>query len=105
MVKCEAMPQTHIHIHPDVARALKNGEPVVALESTIVAHGMPYPENLENAQVLEQLVKAGGATPATVAVANGQIHVGCDADLMHALASEAHVLKVSRRDLPMRLPD
>ena len=97
------MPQTHIHIHPDVARALKNGEPVVALESTIVAHGMPYPENLENAQVLEQLVKAGGATPATVAVANGQIHVGCDADLMHALASEAHVLKVSRRDLPMAL--
>lgn len=97
------MPHPHVHVHPDVAQALKNGEPVVALESTIVAHGMPYPENLENAQILEGLVKAGGATPATVAIANGQIHVGCDADLMHALASEAGVWKVSRRDLPLAL--
>jgi pseudouridine-5'-phosphate glycosidase len=97
------MPHPHIHVHPDVAQALKHGEPVVALESTIVAHGMPYPDNLENAQVLEQLVKEGGATPATIAVAKGQIHIGCDAELMHALASEAEVWKVSRRDLPLAL--
>ena len=65
-----------IHIHAPVAEALRNGEPVVALESTIVAHGMPYPANLETAQTLESLVQSGGAVPATVAVANGQIHVG-----------------------------
>ena len=92
-----------VHIQPRVVSALKNGEPVVALESTIVAHGMPFPANLENAQTLERLVEEGGAVPATVAVANGQIHVGCDADLMHALATEKDVWKVSRRDLPMAL--
>ena len=92
-----------IHIHPPVALALKNGEPVVALESTIVAHGMPYPANIETVQTLESLVWSGGAVPATVAVANGQIHIGCDADMLHALASEEGVWKISRRDMPLAL--
>jgi len=92
-----------IHIHAPVAEALRNGEPIVALESTIVAHGMPYPANLETAQILESLVESGGAVPATVAVANGQIHVGCAADMLHALATEEGVWKISRRDLPLAL--
>jgi len=94
---------THLHLHPDVRTALQNGEPVVALESTIVAHGMPYPANLETARQLEFLVREGGATPATIAVANGQMHIGCSADMLESLASEEGVWKVSRRDLPMAL--
>jgi len=94
---------THLHLHPDVRTALQNGEPVVALESTIVAHGMPYPANLETARQLESLVREGGATPATIAVANGQMHIGCSADMLESLASEEGVWKVSRRDLPMAL--
>ena len=97
------MANSSVHIHPPVAEALRNGEPVVALESTIVAHGMPYPANLETAETLESLVEARGAIPATVAVANGQIHVGCDADMLHALATEEGVWKISRRDLPLAL--
>ena len=92
-----------IHIHPPVAEALRNGEPVVALESTIVAHGMPYPANIETAHALESLAESRGAVPATVAVANGQIHVGCDADMLHAIATEKEVWKISRRDLPLAL--
>ena len=92
-----------LHIHAPVAEALRNGEPVVALESTIVAHGMPFPANLETAQTLESLVRSGGAVPATVAVANGQVHVGCDAAMLHALATEEGVWKISRRDLPLAL--
>jgi len=103
MVSYKAMANPLIHIHAPVAEALHNGEPVVALESTIVAHGMPFPANLETAQTLESLVQSGGAVPATVAVANGQIHVGCDADMLHALATEEGVWKISRRDMPLAL--
>lgn len=92
-----------IQIHPEVAAALANGDPVVALESTIVAHGMPFPENLETARTLEQLVRSKGAIPATVAVANGSLQVGCEADLLQALATQPDVWKVSRRDLPIAL--
>ena len=62
-----------LHILPEVQEALKNGQAVVALESTIVAHGMPYPQNLETAQRLESIVRAGGAVPATVAVVKGKL--------------------------------
>ncbi|MGA0434715.1 MAG: pseudouridine-5'-phosphate glycosidase [Flavobacteriales bacterium] len=92
-----------LSIHSEIQSALKNDEPVVALESTIVAHGMPYPENLETAQRLESLVRTAGAVPATIAVANGQLQIGCDAELLHSLATEQNVWKVSRRDLPMAL--
>ncbi|MFZ9054846.1 MAG: pseudouridine-5'-phosphate glycosidase [Flavobacteriales bacterium] len=92
-----------LHIHPEVRLALKNGVPVVALESTIVAHGMPYPENLETAQRLESIVRNGGGIPATVAVASGQLHVGCDENVLYDLAQKEGVWKVSRRDLPMAL--
>ena len=95
----------HLYVQPEVELAIKNGEPVVALESTIVAHGMPYPSNLETARQLESIVRAGGATPATIAVANGQMHIGCTSDLLESLASQDGVWKVSRRDLPMALAE
>ena len=92
-----------LNIAPEVQEALALGKPVVALESTIVAHGMPFPQNLETAQNLESIIREGGAIPATIAVMNGQIQVGCDASMLHRLATESHVAKVSRRDLPMAL--
>ena len=92
-----------LHILPEVQEALKNGQAVVALESTIVAHGMPYPQNLETAQRLESIVRAGGAVPATVMVVNGKLKVGCTIEDLTALATSPDILKVSRRDLPLAL--
>ena len=86
---------------PEVAQAQAEGRPVVALESTIITHGMPYPQNLETAQRVEAEVRAAGAVPATIAVMDGRIRVGLDADLLEALASTpgAKVMKLSRADL------
>jgi len=92
-----------IRVLPEVQAALKEGQPVVALESTIVAHGMPYPANLETAQAVEAIVREEGAVPATVAVVDGAVQVGCDAATLERLASEPGVAKVSRRDLPVVL--
>ena len=92
-----------LHVLPEVQEALNNGQAVVALESTIVAHGMPYPQNLETAQRLESIVRAGGAVPATVAVVKGKLQVGCTIEDLTALATSPDVLKVSRRDLPLAL--
>lgn len=75
----------HLRIAPEVERALQSGAPVVALESTIVAHGMPYPKNLETALEVEALVREGGAVPATVAVVDGAIQVGCDGETLKRL--------------------
>ena len=88
---------------PEVAAALESGKPVVALESTIVAHGMPYPDNLQTAREVESIVRAEGAVPATVAVVDGAIQVGCDEATLERLASEPGVAKVSRRDMPVVL--
>lgn len=76
---------------------------MVALESTIVAHGMPWPDNLQTALDVEDIVKEEGALPATVAVVDGAVHVGCDRQTLERLASEPNVAKVSRRDLPVVL--
>lgn len=92
-----------IRVLPAVQAALKEGQPVVALESTIVAHGMPYPANLETAQAVEAIVREEGAVPATVAVVDGAVQVGCDAATLERLASEPGVAKVSRRDMPVVL--
>ncbi len=94
---------THMHvltIHPDVAAALADGGPVVALESTIISHGMPFPQNVEMATEVEQIVRSHGAVPATVAVLEGRCHVGLDAEQLHSLASAEGVFKASTRDLP-----
>ncbi len=80
-----------------------SGKPIVALESTIIAHGMPYPRNLEVAHALERIVREGGAVPATIAVMDGKIRVGLDEAALERLARGEDVAKVSRRDLAMVL--
>ncbi|HMT13714.1 MAG TPA: pseudouridine-5'-phosphate glycosidase [Aestuariivirga sp.] len=88
-------------IAPEVAAALAAKRPVVALESTIIAHGMPFPQNLEMARTVEQVVRAGGATPATIAVVAGRLCVGLDDAVLSRFAEEGpHITKVSVRDLP-----
>ena len=89
---------------PEVASALAEGRPVVALESTVISHGMPYPKNLETAKALENAVRAEGAVPATIAVLDGRIRVGLDGDALERLAKGGKsVMKLSRRDLPVAL--
>ncbi|GAB2867352.1 pseudouridine-5'-phosphate glycosidase [Nocardioides pacificus] len=85
---------------PEVEEALRDGAPVVALESTIISHGMPYPQNVEMAVEVEQIIRDLGAVPATIAVLHGTPRIGLDADALELLASDEHVLKVSVRDLP-----
>ncbi|UYN91816.1 MAG: pseudouridine-5'-phosphate glycosidase [Anaerolineales bacterium] len=83
----------------EVSRAILNGQPVVALESTVITHGLPRPQNLELAQALEAIVRAEGATPATIAVIDGQLCVGLDPAQLEALANTPDVRKLSSRDL------
>lgn len=92
-----------LEIQPDVARALKERQPVVALESTLITHGLPYPANLETASAMEAAVRQGGSTPATIAILKGRPHVGLSAEQMAYLAERpmAEVRKCSRRDLPL----
>ena len=86
-----------------VAEALKTGGAVVALESTIVTHGMPYPDNLETARAVEADVRKGGATPATIAVIDGDIRIGLDDESLEALARADDVMKLSRADLAVAI--
>jgi pseudouridylate synthase len=90
-----------IHINPVVAAALAAGEPVVALESTIISHGMPFPRNVATALRVEQTVRDNGAVPATIAVINGKLMVGLTTDEIEYLGKTgSSVIKASRRDLP-----
>jgi pseudouridine-5'-phosphate glycosidase len=84
----------------EVAEALSAGRPVVALESTIISHGMPYPENLSTAQGVEQVVRDHGAVPATIALVDGILRIGLDDYALQRLASDPDVAKASRKDLP-----
>ena len=97
------MNPTYLKVAPEIRRALQGGRPVVALESTIITHGMPYPENLETARSLESQVRAGGAVPATIAVIAGVICVGLSDKELEWLATAKNVLKLSRNDLPYAL--
>ncbi|HEX8073188.1 MAG TPA: pseudouridine-5'-phosphate glycosidase [Pyrinomonadaceae bacterium] len=90
---------SYFDINPEVADALARAAPVVALESTVIAHGLPRPQNLETAQRLEQLVRANGATPATIALIKGRVCVGLDAAQLAHVANAADVHKLSTRDL------
>jgi pseudouridine-5'-phosphate glycosidase len=86
---------------PDVHHALDTGCPVVALESTIIAHGMPYPQNVETARAVEEIVRAGGAVPATIAIIGGAVKVGLTADELDRFGRHGRsIAKVSVRDLP-----
>ncbi len=91
--------ESYLEFHPEVAAALAGGHPVVALESTAIALGLPRPRNLETARRLEQTIRAEGAVPATVALIDGRIRVGLAADELAAFASRDDVVKASRRDL------
>ncbi len=88
-----------IELHPDVKEALENNKPVIALESTIISHGMPYPQNVEMAKTVESIVREGGAVPATIAIMDGKIKVGLDEASLEKLGNSEGVAKVSRRDL------
>lgn len=88
-----------LHLAPEVAAALAERRPVVALESTVISHGLPYPDNLALATALEAIVRAGGAIPATIGIVHGQVKIGLDADDLALLATAPAVVKVSRRDV------
>jgi pseudouridine-5'-phosphate glycosidase len=88
---------------PEVAAAQAAGRPVVALESTIITHGMPYPGNLETARAVEEAVRAEGATPATIAVMGGRLRIGLSGDELEGLAQAKGVAKLSRADLALCL--
>ena len=88
-----------LNIAPDVATAMSDGHPVVALESTVIAHGLPRPQNLQTAHRLEQVVREAGAIPATIAIINGQPSVGLNDDQISALANSSDIKKISTRDI------
>ena len=88
-----------IILHREVEEALRHHRPIVALESTIITHGLPYPENLTMARKVERIVRDHGAVPATIAFLKGMIHVGLTEHQLEALAQEKNVEKVSRRDV------
>lgn len=88
-----------INLSPDVDEGLKSGKPVVALESTVIAHGLPFPQNIETALKCEAAVRRGGAVPATIAVFGGEFFVGLNSDQIEQLATRKDIRKISRRDL------
>ena len=91
-----------IRIHPEAAQALNEGKPVVALESTIISHGMPYPQNVETALHVEQIVRDHGGVPATIGIIDGVGVVGMSAEEIEEFGKRGmSIPKVSRRDLPM----
>ena len=83
----------------EVEQAIKNNDPLVALESTIITHGMPWPENLNTAKAVEAIVRDNGATPATIAIINGVIKVGLEDETLKELSTGRNVRKLSRADL------
>ncbi|MCP4424751.1 MAG: pseudouridine-5'-phosphate glycosidase [Chloroflexi bacterium] len=92
-----------LSFHPEVEAALAAGQPVVALESTVITHGLPYPDNVETAVSMETAVREGGAIPATIAIIKGQIYIGLTGDQLAYLGQQSGgaVRKCSRRDIPL----
>lgn len=92
----------YLSISPEVAQALQENRPVVALESTIISHGMPYPQNVETAMRVEQVIRDNGAVPATIAIIGGKLKAGCTPQEIEYLGKKGQaVTKASRRDLPV----
>lgn len=94
-----------IRFSEEVSEALDRHEPVVALESTVIAHGLPFPKNIETAMACEAAVRAGGAVPATIAVFDGEFHAGLSAEHIDRLANDTSVRKISRRDLSIAVAE
>jgi pseudouridine-5'-phosphate glycosidase len=97
--------EKYLEIKEDVKEALVAGKPVVALESTIIAHGMPYPQNIETALEIEEIIRDNGAVPATIGIIEGRIKVGLTKEEVEFLGKSDNVVKVSRRDLPVVLAE
>ena len=94
----------YLDVAPEVAAALAAGKPVVALESTIISHGMPYPQNVETALKVEEIIRENGAVPATIAIIGGRLKAGCTREEIEYLGKKGHeVTKASRRDLAVLL--
>ena len=91
----------YLRFSDEVQKAMKENLPVVALESTIISHGMPYPENLETARAVETIIRNEGAVPATIAILDGRVCVGLNDEQKMLLASSQDIAKGSRRDLPV----
>ncbi|MGF7058854.1 pseudouridine-5'-phosphate glycosidase [Brassicibacter mesophilus] len=94
------MLKQYLCIKQEVQDALKEGRPVVALESTIISHGMPYPKNIETAKQVEMIIRENGAVPATIAIIDGKLKVGLTEDELEYLGKGTDVVKTSRRDIP-----
>src|SRR3977135_3874202 len=88
--------QQFLLFSPEVAAARAAGRPVVALESTIISHGMPYPQNVQTAREVAQVIRDAGAVPATIAVIGGKIRIGLSAEELEQLATAGNAMKVSR---------
>lgn len=88
-------------INPEVKNALKNNKPVVALETTIISHGMPYPKNVQTALEVERVIRENGAVPATIGIINGDAIVGMTPEQIEEFGKRKDILKTSRRDLPV----
>lgn len=94
------MMKKYLDINPEVKTALEQGKPVVALESTIISHGMPYPKNVETALNVEKIIRDNGAVPATIAILSGKLKVGLTEEEIEYLGKAPKVIKASRRDIP-----
>lgn len=92
-----------LHFNPEVNSALQSQRPIVALESTVISHGLPWPDNAQLARRMEAVVRAGGATPATIAILQGQISIGLNENQVDHLARATGILKVSRKDYAFAL--
>jgi len=93
------MSEQRFHTSPEVAEALKSGKPIVALESTIISHGLPRPSNLTVAREVEEIVRSRGAVPATIALLDGVVHIGLTDDQLVDIANRDDIAKASSRDL------
>ena len=94
------MLEKYLEINPEVKEAIESGKPVVALESTIISHGMPYPRNVETAVNVEKIIRDRNAIPATIAILNGKLKVGLTKEEIEYLGKAENVIKTSRRDIP-----
>ena len=95
----------YLDVNPEVAAALAEGKPVVALESTIISHGMPYPQNVETALNVEKIIRENGAVPATIAIIGGRMKAGLTPEEIDYLGKSGRaVAKASRRDLAVLVP-
>lgn len=94
------MLEKYLNVHPEVKKALAESLPVVALESTIISHGMPYPKNIEMAKTVSKIIRENGAIPATIAIIDGVLKVGLTTEEIEFLGTSKDIVKASRRDLP-----